>query len=149
MIIVGWKKGGGNNRFKRQRAEHLHDWEEWEQRWKWLHLAKKATSTDDKAVWHGGHMSHIVCLNDCQPDLILFNHNLQNNIDGAAYTHTHTQHQITRETTHCITTCVRLCACALPRKLQQSSQQYIADNAWQSVHLFSVQKEAGTRKECR
>lgn len=49
-------------------------------------LRTKERSSEGKAVWHGGHMPQIICLPDCQPDLILFNHNA------------HTQHDITRGT---------------------------------------------------
>ncbi len=39
---------------------------------------------------------HIICLPDCQPDLILFNHNAPTHFDGAhSHTSTHPQQQIT------------------------------------------------------
>ncbi len=50
---------------------------------------RKERSGGDKAVWRGGHVPHIIYLPDCQPDLILFNHNALTCFDGA-HTHTHT-----------------------------------------------------------
>lgn len=59
--------------------------------WKSAAFRRKERSSGDRAVRHGGHMPHIICLPDCQPDLILFNHNA---LYGGMHMHMHTHSHI-------------------------------------------------------
>lgn len=104
---------------------------------------------------------HIICLPDCQPDLILFNHNAPTHFDGAhSHTSTHPQQQITGGTldlTHSggahkqkkkqnSRVCVRAC---VQQKLRQSSRQCTAVSPGEVVGRKEVLRKDVDKEESR